>query len=267
MHVLLIEDEKPAAKQLERLLANALPDAQVHGPLESIEASINWLENNPKPDLIFLDIHLSDGPSFNIFKNREVDVPIIFCTAFDQYALEAFKVNSIDYLLKPIDPEELYKAIAKFIKLRQSPVSLDGDLLKELLEPKAKKLKERFVLKQSEKLVLVEVKDIDFFVSSGGSSFLQNKEGTQFIIDQSLDQIEAYLDPERFYRVNRGYLVGLNSIAEMQTYSGSRLRLILRNCKDSDIFVSRDKTASFKAWLDSWFLFVSRALKPSFAGI
>lgn len=267
MQVLIIEDEIPAAKQLERLLKNALPDAHIHGPLSSIEESIAWLNKNPNPDLIFLDIHLADGPSFAIFKDRPIDVPIIFCTAYDQYALEAFKVNSIDYLLKPIDPEELYKAIAKFIKLRQSPVSLDGDLLKELLEPKAKKLKERFVLRQSEKLVLVEVKDIDFFVSSGGSSFLQNKEGTQFIIDQSLDQIEGYLDPERFYRVNRGYLVGLASIAEMQSYSGSRLRLTLRNCKDKDIFVSRDKTASFKAWLDSWFLFGSRALKPSFAGI
>jgi len=251
MQVLLIEDEKPAAKQLERLLKNALPDATVLGPLDSVEASINWLKNNPTPDLIFLDIHLSDGPSFNIFKNRAVDIPVIFCTAFDQYALEAFKVNSIDYLLKPIDPEELYKAIAKFLKLRKNQFSLDGELLRELLEPKAKKLKERFVLKQSEKLVMVEVKDVDFFVSSGGSSFLQNKAGAQFIIDQSLDQVEGYLDPDRFYRINRGYLIGLESIEELQAYSGSRLRIILRNCKDKDIFVSRDKTASFKAWLDS----------------
>jgi len=251
MKVLLIEDERPAAKQLERLLKNALPEASILGPLDSVQSSIEWLNSNPAPDLIFLDIHLSDGPSFNIFKNREVDIPIIFCTAFDQYALEAFKVNSIDYLLKPIDPEELYKAVAKFLKLRKSPFTLDGELLRELLEPKAKKLKERFVLKQGEKLVMVNIKEVDFFVSSGGSSFLQNKEGTQFIIDQSLDQIEAYLDPNRFYRINRGYLIGLDSIEELQPYSGSRLRLILRNCKAKDIFVSRDKTASFRAWLDS----------------
>lgn len=267
MQVLIIEDEKPAAKQLERLLQKALPDAEVHGPLDSIESSINWLENNSKPDLIFLDIHLSDGPSFNIFKNREIDIPIIFCTAFDQYALEAFKFNSIDYLLKPIDPQDLFQAIAKFLKLRKNAFSIDGNILRELMEPKGKKLKERFVLKQAEKLIIVEVIDVDFFVSSGGSTFLQNKEGSQFIFEQSLDQIESYLDPDRFYRINRGYLIGLNSIEEIQPFSGSRLRLILRNCKDKDIFVSRDKTAAFKAWLDSWIVFVTRSLKPSFVDI
>jgi DNA-binding LytR/AlgR family response regulator len=251
MRILIIEDEKPAAKHLERLLLKAIPDAEIYGPLDSVERSISWLDNNPSPDLIFLDIHLSDGPSFNIFKNREIDIPIIFCTAFDQYALEAFKVNSIDYLLKPLDPEELFNAMAKFLKLRNNAFTIDGDMLRELLEPKSKKLKERFIIKQAEKLIMVEVKDVDFFVSSGGSTFLQNKEGNQFIFDQSLDQIENYLDANRFYRINRGYLIGLNSLEEIQPFSGSRLRLILRHCKDKDIFVSREKTASFKAWLDS----------------
>lgn len=267
MQVLIIEDEIPAAKQLERLLKNALPEAQIHGPLASIEESIAWLDKNPSPDLMFLDIHLADGPSFAIFKDRPIEVPIIFCTAYDQYALEAFKVNSIDYLLKPIDPDELYSAIAKFLKLRQNNLPLNGELLKELLEPQPKKLKERFVIKRNDKLVMVEVKDIDFFLSSGGTTFLQNKAGEQLIIDPSLDQIEGYLDNKRFYRINRKYLIALDSIADIYSYSSSRLHLTLNNCRDEDIFVSRDKTSDFKAWLDSWYLFATRALKPSFAGI
>ena len=249
MNLLIVEDEKPAAEQLKRLLKKAAPEAFVHGPLQSVKQSVARLKDNPTPDLIFLDIQLSDGHSFEIFDQLKVKAPVIFCTAYDQYALRAFKLKSIDYLLKPIDPEELETAVQKFNDW-QSPPSLDIAALRENMQPAAN-FKSRFVIKIGDKLSVVATSSIDFFFSESKNSFLQTEGGKQYPIDYSLDQLSEILNPSRFFRINRKYFVSLNSIEDVRSYSGSRLKLKLRHSPDTDILVSRDRTSEFKTWLDS----------------
>jgi DNA-binding LytR/AlgR family response regulator len=249
MKVLIIEDEKPAANNLIRLLQQEIPDLVVEGPLGSVKESVEWLSQHPHPDLIFLDINLTDGPSFEIFGEVDVKTPIIFCTAYDQYALKAFKLNSVDYLLKPLDPEELSKALQKFRErhVATPPPDLEG-MIRDLIKPENKS-KQRFVIKVGDQLKIVKVPEVSFFVSSGKDTFLQNQSGRQLPIDQSLDKLEPQLPNEEFFRINRNYLVRLESIKEVRTYSNSRLKLVLHQCDDPDILVSRDRTASFKSWL------------------
>lgn len=251
MHILIIEDEKPAAAQLSRLILRENPHAQISGPLASIRESINWFAQNPQPDLIFLDIHLADGPSFDIFKGTTLTAPIIFCTAFDQYALDAFKLNSIDYLLKPVEPEDLKRALAKF-KVQHQPTSgLSEELLASLLQTSEKQYKNRFVTKVGTRLVAIETSDIHFFYSAEKASFLQTNEGKSYVLDYSLEKLENLVNPTQFFRINRKYLVSYSAIEEVRTYSSSRYKLILKNCADKDVLVSRDRTTSFKEWLDA----------------
>lgn len=249
MHALIIEDEKPAAMQLRRLLERHEKELKISGPLASISQSVAWLESNEHPDLIFMDIHLADGSSFEIFKKVKIKTPIIFCTAFDQYALEAFKVNSLDYLLKPIEPEDLNRALAKF-KSRAEPPAFDQKMLVNLLSNTPANYKSRFVVKVGEKLVVVNTDEIDFFFSEDKFTYLQTQLGKQYIIDYSLGQLEEITDPNQFFRISRKYLVKLQAIEEVNSYSSSRLKLKLRNCNDSETLVSRDRTSAFKQWLD-----------------
>lgn len=249
MRTLIIEDEKPAAQQLMRLLKRERPDAVIEGPLSSIEESVNWLSTQAHPDLIFLDIHLADGSSFEIFKRVEVNSPIIFCTAFNQYALEAFKLNSLDYLLKPIEPDELKRALDKF-QSRNSPQTIDTQVLQQLMRQSNSSYKSRFVVKLGEKLVVVNTHEIDFFFSEDKFTYLQTESGKQYIIDHNLGQLEETLDPAVFFRISRKYFVKLSAIVEVHSYSSSRLKLKLRNCDDNETLVSRNRTAAFKQWLD-----------------
>lgn len=252
MNILIVEDEKPAAEQLMRLLRKELPEAFFHGPLGSVQSSVEWLQKNPAPDLIFLDIQLEDGPSFEIFKETQVKAPIIFCTAYDQYALKAFKLNSIDYLLKPVEPEELERALEKYRQWNQPAENpLDSNTLQQLLHPGKAQHKNRFVIKVGEKLNIVPTEEIDFFVSAGKFTFLQTEQGRQYPIDQSLDRLQEILDPDKFYRISRKYIVSFPAIREVRSYSSSRLKLQLRHSDDQDVMVSRDRTGGFKEWLDS----------------
>lgn len=252
MNILIIEDEKPAAEQLMRLLRKQLPEAFFHGPVGSIQSSVDWLEKNPSPDLIFLDIQLEDGPSFEIFRKTEVRAPIIFCTAYDQYALKAFKLNSIDYLLKPVEPAELQRALDKYRKWNTTAApQLDDQSLHQLLNPLKAQYKNRFVIKVGEKLNVISVEEVAFFVSAGKFTFLQNNEGRQYPIDLSLDRLQEILDPDKFHRISRKYIVSFPAIEEVRSYSSSRLKLQLRHCKNPDVMVSRDRTAGFKEWLGS----------------
>ncbi len=250
LRILIIEDELPAANRLKQLAAPLLPEALFLGPLDSITAAIEWIKKNPAPDLIFSDIQLADGLSFEIFKERAISAPIIFTTAYDQHAIKAFKLNSIDYLLKPLDGAELAQAIQKFKSQQISSSPLDIINLMHLIQPATNRFKSRFLIKYGEKIQSVQVEDVAFCFSADKTTFLQNHEGRRYIIDYTLDQLEEMLDPDAFFRLNRKFISGLQAIAEIHTYSNSRLKIRLHNCDDNDILVSREKVAALKEWLD-----------------
>jgi len=255
MKTLIIEDEKPAAQQLMRLLERSPNfEGTVDGPLQSVAESIEHLQNNHDYDLIFMDIHLVDGPSFEIFESVSNEIPVVFCTAYDQYALEAFKLNSVDYLLKPIEPEELDRALIKYKQWYRSEEKngLSADAILAMLKKPADKenYKQRFLVKLGDRIISCETQEIDFFYSAEKATFLQNKEAKSYPLEYSLDQLTDMLDPQQFFRINRKYLVRLRGIEDMRSYSGSRIKLLLRSCEDDDVLVSRDRTTEFKLWLD-----------------
>ena len=249
MKVLIIEDEIPAANNLIRELRRILPEIEVAGPLESIKASLSWLEQNPDPDLIFMDINLTDGPSFEIFEKTSPKAPVIFCTAYDEYALKAFKLNSIDYLLKPLEPKELQRAIHKYQKWVGNNASEDlGGLLKELIHPSGQ-YKQRFVVRIGDQLKVIKTPDVQYFTSSGKDTFLCTGTGVPLPIEESLDRLEGMMPKGEFFRINRNYLLRLEAIEDVRSYSKSRLKVSLINSDDDSILVSRDKTSAFKSWL------------------
>lgn len=250
MNILLIEDEKPAANRLLMLLKVHFPLAIFHGNLDSISASIKWLNSNPAPDLILCDIQLADGLSFGIFEKVKVASPVIFTTAYDQYAIKAFQVNAIDYLLKPIDPTELGRAVEKF-KGFQIPSTIDLRFLKDLLQPQQVNFKSRFLIRYGEKIQSIPVEDISFVFSEERVTFIQTHEGKKFVIDSTLDQTESQLDPRIFFRLNRKYLCKAEAILEILSYSNSRLKIKIKNCPDNDVLISREKVSDFKNWLDT----------------
>ena len=249
MRILIIEDEKPAASRLSKMLQGHFQDAELIGNLDTVSRAIRWFGENPVPDLIFCDIQLADGISFEIFEQVKVNSPIIFTTAFDQYAIRAFQVNAIDYLLKPIDPKELELAVEKFNSRIIQP-SLDLNLLKTLIQPQTKSFKSRFLVRFGEKIQSVSIEEIAFFFSEERVTFLQTHAGKKYVLDSALEQIEGQVDPGFFFRLNRKYLCHIDAVEEVLTYSNSRLKVSLRNCTDTDILVSREKVADLKDWLD-----------------
>jgi DNA-binding LytR/AlgR family response regulator len=249
MNILIIEDEKPAANRLSRMLREYFPDALLIGDLDTVSRAVRWLSDNPSPDLIFCDIQLADGISFEIFEKIKVTSPIIFTTAFDQYAIRAFQVNAIDYLLKPIDPEDLRRAVEKYKAQKLSP-NLDMELIKNLLHSKEKSFKSRFLVKFGEKIQSVPVEEVAFFFSEERVTFLQTISGKKYVLDSTLEQVESQVNPEMFFRLNRKYLSHINAIEEVLSYSNSRLKIKLTNCPDSDILVSREKVSELKSWMD-----------------
>lgn len=252
MNVLIVEDEKPAAKRLEQLIDQNAPELNILEKLGSIKSVVQWLENNDAPDLIFMDIQLSDGLSFEIFEKVKVTSPIIFTTAYDEYALRAFKVNSIDYLLKPIDGDDLKGALDKLSDLTNTQHDNNHSLDKilKMMEMLSNDYKTRFVIKVGEHLKSIQVKDILYFFSREKASYCCVNTGRTYLIDYTLEQLDAMLDPKQYYRINRKYIVGLDSFTDIISYSNSRLRLVLENSEDNDIIVSRDRVADFKQWLD-----------------
>lgn len=249
MIIVIIEDERPTANRLIRLLEPHFTGEEFIQGLDSVKKSVQWFSENQTPDLIFCDIQLADGISFEIFEKVKLSTPIIFTTAFDQYAIKAFQVNAIDYLLKPIDPDDLARSIAKF-KSNQLKPNLNLETIKKLLGSNTSAFKNRFLVKFGEKIQSVAIEDISFFFSEARVTFLQTKEGKKFVLDQTLEQIENLINPALFFRLNRKYLCSFPSISDIFTYSNSRLKVKLINCSDEDIIVSREKTADFKTWLD-----------------
>jgi DNA-binding LytR/AlgR family response regulator len=249
MNILIIEDEKPAANRLIKLLEPHFIGILPIANLDTVTRSVAWLSQNPEPDLIFCDIQLADGISFEIFEMVKLSTPIIFTTAYDQYAIKAFQVNAIDYLLKPIDPVDLAKAVEKF-KSRQIKPALDMDILKSLLQPEKKSYKSRFLVRFGEKIQSISIEDIAFFFSEERVTFLQTTEGKKFVLDSTLEQVEAAVDPGVFFRINRKYLSRVDAVEEVISYSNSRLKVKLKNSSDTDILISREKVTEFKNWLD-----------------
>lgn len=250
--ILIIEDEPEAAKRLETLVKNMIPQVRVLAKIDSIKKSVKWIEENPPPDLIFMDIQLADGLSFQIFDKCQVKSPVIFTTAYDAYALKAFKVNSIDYILKPVDEEELAAALKKLDTLTQRKDN-SAELLTsigEAVRMLTRQYKTRFVLKVGEHLKSIEVSDILYFFSLEKTTFAKLTDGRKHILDYSLEHLEDVLNPQQFFRVNRKYIISAPAIQDMISYTNSRLKLILKGSEDSDIIVARERVQEFKVWLD-----------------
>lgn len=250
MKVVIIEDEKPAARRLSRMLHEL--EIEPLTMLHSVEEAVNWFSNHEHPDLLFLDIQLSDGLSFEIFEEVEVKSAIIFTTAYDEYALKAFKLNSIDYLLKPIDSDELENAISKFKEFQHSEQQSGFDLeqLKLLVAPSQKNYKKRFTVKIGQHLKMISVDAIECFFSENKATHIHTIDNRSYLIENTLEQLEDKLQPETFFRVNRKFVVNINAIKDMIAYSNSRLKLQLQTYNESEIIVSRERVKDFKNWLE-----------------
>ena len=251
MNVIIIEDEKPSARRLQRMLSALNVETQTM--LHSVEESIAWFQNNEHPDLIFLDIQLSDGLSFEIFEAIEIKSAIIFTTAYDEYALQAFKLNSIDYLLKPIDDHDLDNAVQKFKeRLPQSkPVTLDfNDIKKLLINSIDREYKKRFSIKVGQHLKLINIEDIECFYSENKGTYLYTKESRNYLLDTTLELLENELEPQTFFRINRKFFVNINAIKDMVSYTNSRLQIKLNSYNEQNVIVARERVKDFKTWLE-----------------
>jgi len=251
LKVLIIEDEEPAANRLAKMITEVEPGTEILNTIVSISSSVKWLQENPAPDLIFSDIQLSDGISFEIFKMVEISCPIIFITAFDQYAIEAFKVNSIDYLLKPVKKPELQASILKFKKLKpeSKPLTLDINKLLQAYDPQATSYKKRFVVRYGDHIKTINTDDIAYFYTEDKVNFITSMEGRRFIIDFNLDNLENILDPKTFFRINRQFIISINAIDEMFAYTKSRVLIKLKPPTKHETIVSTERSADFKIWL------------------
>ncbi len=251
MKVVIIEDEKLAADHLSDLIKKYDGTIEILTRLESVKKSVEWFNTNPQPDLAFFDIQLADGLSFEIFEETLVPCPIIFTTAFNEYAIKAFKVNSIDYLLKPIDFEELSTAIDKFKRIRgQQPVVNSQAIFDNVLNMLTDNYKQRFVVKVGERIKSIQVENILYFYSLEKATYLHTSDDRNYVIDYSVEQLENLVDPNKFFRINRKYLVSLVAIDDIISYSNSRLKIELKHNDEMDAIVAREKVQNFKKWLD-----------------
>lgn len=249
MNCLIVEDEKIAAERLSKLIKEYDAEIEILAITQSIIKSVEWFNTHITPDLVFMDIQLSDGLSFEIFEQVESNFPVIFTTAYDEYALKAFKHNSIDYLLKPISPDELRTAIDKY-RAQTKTTPYPQHVFDTVLHTLTRKYKSKFLIKVGEHLRVIPINDIQCFYSMEKSVFLQNQQGRDYAVNYSLDQLEELLDPEKFYRINRRYIVAFESIQDIISYSNSRLLLKLETNSSDDLIVSRERVQKFRQWLE-----------------
>jgi len=250
LNIIIIEDEKPAARLLQRKVEKL--GYSITTLLHSVEESLAWFQNNPQPDLIFLDIQLSDGLSFEIFEKIDIKSAVIFTTAYDEYALRAFKLNSIDYLLKPIDEAELATAISKFkSRFQQNNISsLDFEAIKRMLvNPISKEYRKRFSVKIGQQLKIIDITEIECLYSENKGTYIHTLDNRDYLIDSSLEIVEAELNPKNFYRISRKFIIPMQSVKEIQVYSNSRLKINLPTYKGEEVIVARERVADFKEWL------------------
>ncbi len=228
-------------------------NVNVHQMLHSVSEAVDWFQNNPHPDLIFLDIQLSDGLSFEIFDVVEIKSAIIFTTAFDEYALQAFKLNSIDYLLKPIDPDELQVAVEKYQTFKPTSQNVQfnfEDIKKLLINPVEQEYKKRFTTKIGQHIKMIPVDEIECFYSENKGTYAHTSEGRDYLLETTLEQLETELSPESFFRISRKFYVNINSIKDIISYTNSRLQLKLNSYKDQEVIVARERVKDFKLWLE-----------------
>ncbi|WP_300596665.1 LytTR family DNA-binding domain-containing protein [Niabella sp.] len=252
MRVLIIEDEELAVKKLEKTLLTVDPSIEVMGVADSIKNAVDWLDSNPDPDLILMDIELSDGQSFEIFNLTEIKVPVIFTTSYDEFALKAFKVNSVDYLLKPVQKDELRKALEKFrqnFSKRDEPMGFEH-LVKELQQKlQLKEYRKRFLVKSGSRLVSVDIDEIAYFYSDGRLIFFKTKDQRKFIVDYTMEDLENMLNPAEYFRISRSFFVSIGCIEKIDDYFGNRLILQLKPAVEKEALVSRERVTDFKIWM------------------
>lgn len=258
MKIFIVEDEDLAIKKLKKTLSLVDESATVVGEAESISTAVLWLQENPTPDLILMDIELADGQSFEIFNHVEVKSPVIFITSYDEYALKAFKVNSVDYLLKPVQKEDLQAALEKYKSMKEmyksetsaAPQINMEVLVKELQQKlQTKEFRKRFLVKHGQKLVSIEIEDIAYFFSDGRLNFFKTYDNKKFVVDYTMDELNDMLDPDKYFRISRSFFIAVNSVGQIHDYFGNRLLLHLKPESDKEAIVSREKVTEFKNWL------------------
>ncbi|HMF72158.1 MAG TPA: LytTR family DNA-binding domain-containing protein [Flavitalea sp.] len=257
MNILIVEDEELAVKKLQKTLAAVDPEANVVAITDSIKSTVEWLEENTSPDLILMDIELSDGQSFEIFSRVQLKSAVIFTTSYDEFALKAFKVNSIDYLLKPVQKEDLEAALKKFHQMKKMynaetttrDVNVESLIteLRNKLQPK--EYRKRFLVKNAQKLVSIEVEEIAFFFSDGRLNFFKTYDNKKYVVDYTMDELEEMLNPERYFRISRSFYIAVDSVDQIHDYFGNRLLLHLKPEVDKEAVVSREKVTDFKKWM------------------
>lgn len=250
MKVLIFEDEKHTATRLIQLLEKKSSDIEVLKVVRSVSEGIEWYKNNPAPDLVFQDILLNDGNCFEIFEKVKVSVPVIFTTAYNEYALESFKLNSIDYIVKPYDFEDIKKALDKFESLRDLFLLPEKELLKDIIFPEAKQVKKRFLVKLGDRYRSVKSEDIAWFVFDEGVTFACTFDQARFPVNYSIDQLSEILDRDNFFRINRKYMLNFECIENIHSWFNSRLKIDIVPKPDEDLIVSRERVRDFKLWLD-----------------
>lgn len=249
MRILIIEDEDLAAWGLISKLQQLDPATEVLATLDTVKSAVEWFKTNPAPDLAFFDIQLADGLSFEIFEQVKVPCPIIFTTAYDAYALRAFKVNSVDYLLKPVSPEDLAQAFSKLRQLRGA-ATLDAGTIQQMMQMlKPRQYKTRFMVKVGDHLTAVAAEEVDYFFGENKIVWLRHQNGRKYPVEYTLEQLEEMLDPQHFFRLNRQYIAAIGVIKDVVTYSNSRLKVTLKDpMSTDDVLISREKVEAFKLW-------------------
>lgn len=250
MKVIIVEDEKLATERLQTLLKTYDPSIEIIACLESIEDTVHYLKNHSHPDLLLLDIHLSDGHSFEIFKQVSYNRPIIFTTAYDEYALDAFKMLSIDYILKPVSGEALATALNKFKSMSLSFSATDLNRVSQ--DWKDQRYKKRFLGKIGQRLFFIDAEEVAFFQADNKIVYLADKEGNRYIIDHTMERLEEQLDPQHFFRLNRKFIVNISAIQQVKPYYNNRLRLSVKGAnQQEEMVISRERVADFKIWADA----------------
>jgi DNA-binding LytR/AlgR family response regulator len=253
MNVVIIEDEHLIARRITDLLGQIDPGINVLASIDTVKRACEWFSQNEKPDLVFMDIQLADGLSFDIFDLVKIEAPVIFITAYQEYAIKAFKVNSVDYLLKPVSEEDLRLALGKYKRyftFQDSVPEIGSDLIKSIREMISKPHKSRFMIKVGDHIKSVDVEDILYFYSQQKGTFLHTSDNRNYVIDYTLDKLSELLNPDTFTRINRQYITSHKAIKELITLSGSKLKVRLQDSDDNQVYISRERLSTFKEWLD-----------------
>lgn len=251
MKILIIEDELPALRRLSKMLLELLPSAEILGTADTIDGAVALFTKHPEAELTLMDIELADGQSFEIFNRVPVKIPIIFTTAYDEFALKAFKVNSIDYLLKPIDPEELKQALDKFNRLHPASTALNVEALLDSINNKSEtNHKQRFLIKTGQKYLSIHISEVAYFNASEKVVYIITKEQKKYIIDYTLDELEGMVNPKVFFRLNRQFLSQIEAIESISSYFNGKLKIHLNPMVSEEVLVSRERASEFKQWLN-----------------